>query len=149
MKTFTEILHLNSIDYTDNEMMVPSPEDLGFDSRESMELVFEFALQNLTSTELNLLNNLDHYLYIYSSNNSLNITFTTETENYIYIDSLNEFNFDLIKNLNFKKLIILLRKDSFNVEVFNLNSDILIESNKLLNFIKITLTSWESIKDGE
>lgn len=146
MKTFTEILHLN---YVNTDAEIVTPEDLGFDSRESMELVFEFALKNLTSTELNLLNDLDHYLYIYSSNNSLNITFTTETENYIYIDSLNEFNFDLIKNLNFKKLIILLRKDLFNAEIFNLNSEVLIESSKLLNFIKITLTSWESIKDGE
>lgn len=143
MRTFTEILHLNSIDCTDNEMMVPSPEDLGFDSRESMELVFEFALRNLASTELNLLNDLYHYLYMYSSENSLNITFTTETENYIYIDSLNEFTFDLIKNLEFKKLIILLRKDSFTTEFFNLNYNVLIESSKLLNFIKITLSSWE------
>jgi hypothetical protein len=143
MRTFTEILPLSSAESIDDEIKLISPEDLGFDSRESMELVFEFALRNLASTELNLLNDLYHYLYMYSSGNSLNITFTTETENYIYIDSLNEFTFDLIKNLEFKKLIILLRKDSFTTEFFNLNYNVLIESSKLLNFIKITLSSWE------
>jgi hypothetical protein len=118
MRTFTEILPLSSAESIDDEIKLISPEDLGFDSRESMELVFEFALRNLASTELNLLNDLYHYLYMYSSENSLNITFTTETENYIYIDSLNEFTFDLIKNLEFKKTNYIIKEGFIYYRIF-------------------------------
>jgi hypothetical protein len=133
MKTFTDSIILNKL---------PAPEEIGFDNQYTMESVFGFALADLVDETIHVTSNNVQNVKKFIQDENLNVTLHEKSNTLLYIDSLNDFNLAEIKELKFDKLIILLRKESFNTEIFNLEFNFNISVDKFLNFIKITLT-WE------